>query len=603
MSEESDLSDIPSDVEENLKKGTILSFVSKAKKNSKNAKVEKKSDSPPPPAREPSPPHEFMLADNPDIAVSIAHTICGKVPADTIAQFVVMYRARFNEAFPKSLANFGPQELERDVMDTVPGELVEHFLCALLGLLLNRKQDVKAGHYGRAMEEAIQTHKAQWAKDWESNNPLRGGATFGSMTPTQRLTLLRTLILWSLSSSDAIKSIITTNYKQNRLEDDLNQPLSVQPWGSDSYKRRYYLISGLDDTAFRVYRESNSAKLERTWWSVAGDIEELKQLAEKLNTDDGGQRARVLGSKILAAIPNFEATEEKRRRREYRQMRKNQFKRPEPAFSMYEGRTRGKRMKYTYSDDEEDFVEDDSRSRRSARNTGTSTPAEPTITQSGRQVRNRQGGAYGESMLSETHAASDAASENGERAGGRPRRAAAAAAQNGVSRPSRSERYNSLDETEDEASEQDYGDDNEDDDVVSLADDNDIEPNEDEKGGDEEMDGDLGEPKEKKSLVVTLPLEETPTPEKKHMIKLKVSPQKKPGDETSSSSISVPAPLRLMPENEADSAPEPKEADAKDAEASMSPTLPFRSPHKSLSHKVSTSSVVGTVHIDRQAPI
>lgn len=54
-----------------------------------------------------------------------------------------MFRSRFTEAFPKSLANFGPQELERDVVDSVPGEHVEHFLCALLGLLLNRKQDVK----------------------------------------------------------------------------------------------------------------------------------------------------------------------------------------------------------------------------------------------------------------------------------------------------------------------------------------------------------------------------------------------------------------------------------------------------------------------------
>lgn len=54
-----------------------------------------------------------------------------------------MFRARFTEALPKSLANFGPQELERDVVETVPGERVEQFLCALLGLLLNRKQDVK----------------------------------------------------------------------------------------------------------------------------------------------------------------------------------------------------------------------------------------------------------------------------------------------------------------------------------------------------------------------------------------------------------------------------------------------------------------------------
>ena len=54
-----------------------------------------------------------------------------------------MFRSRFNEAFPKSLPNFGPQELERDVTESVPGQRVEQFLCAVLSLLLNRKQDVK----------------------------------------------------------------------------------------------------------------------------------------------------------------------------------------------------------------------------------------------------------------------------------------------------------------------------------------------------------------------------------------------------------------------------------------------------------------------------
>jgi hypothetical protein len=125
-----------------------------------------------------------------------------------------------------------------------------------------------------------------------------------------QLTLLRTLILWSLSSSDIVKGIIQANYKQSRHEDDLNQPLSVQPWGSDGDRRRYYLIEGLDDTHFRVYRESNHTGIKRTWWSVASDIDELKALAEKLAKEDGGQKARTLSGKILAAIPRFEATEE-----------------------------------------------------------------------------------------------------------------------------------------------------------------------------------------------------------------------------------------------------------------------------------------------------
>lgn len=54
-----------------------------------------------------------------------------------------MFRSRFDDAMPRSLPTFGPQELERDVVEAIPGDRVEHFLCALLGLLLNRKQDVK----------------------------------------------------------------------------------------------------------------------------------------------------------------------------------------------------------------------------------------------------------------------------------------------------------------------------------------------------------------------------------------------------------------------------------------------------------------------------
>lgn len=78
--------------------------------------------------------------------------------------------------------------------------------------------------------------------------------------------------------------------------------------------------------------------------------------------------------------------------------------------SLYEGRTRGKRIKYTFSDDEgskqETTSADDSRSRRSGRSLrstpGTSgAPAEPApeaprFTASGRQIRKPNLGAYGE---------------------------------------------------------------------------------------------------------------------------------------------------------------------------------------------------------------
>ncbi|KAL2019527.1 hypothetical protein VTK56DRAFT_9561 [Thermocarpiscus australiensis] len=493
LSSLSSLSEPPSDVESDIQleeRHGILKFFHKVDK--KKQASEPKEKTPPRPKREPSPPHEYVLADNPDIA------------------FIVMFRARFTEAFPKSLANFGPQELERDVVETVPGERVEHFLCALLGLLLNRKQDVKPGHYNRALEEAIQTHKGQWAKDWESKNPLSGSATFASMTPVQRLTLLRTLVQWTLSSSDAVKAIINQQYK-NRHEDDLNIPLSVQPWGSDGDKRRYFLIEGNDDTSFRVYRESNPAGMQRTWWSVAGSIDELKALAEKLETQDGGPKAKALAKKIVNSLPRFEATEEKRRRREYRQMRKEQFRRPEPGFSLYEGRTRGKRMKYTYSDDEADFLTD-STARRSTRNTRNTTPAEPSgtfTTASGRQVRapNRlkMEGASTAAPSASTSVQGDSYEDSEMKQGpisrtGRPRRSAAINhGLNGWSSKKRkSEEYES--DASEEESEPDFGDDEEDEHVPDEE-----EEDEEEFEEDELMDEDL-ETAPNRSLIFKFPI-------------------------------------------------------------------------------------------------
>ena len=76
MSDSSDLSAPPSEDEGDLQlknKGGILRFFSKVKptKASKSKKkTSSRPESPPPPEREASPPHEFVLADNPDIAVS-----------------------------------------------------------------------------------------------------------------------------------------------------------------------------------------------------------------------------------------------------------------------------------------------------------------------------------------------------------------------------------------------------------------------------------------------------------------------------------------------------------------------------------------------------
>ncbi|KAI1358597.1 hypothetical protein F5Y08DRAFT_111108 [Xylaria arbuscula] len=493
LSSVSSLSSAPSedDGEVQLKREKgILKFFHKLPQGTKPAAEPDRTPSPPPRKRSPSPPHDYVLADNPNIA------------------FIVMFRSRFNEALPKSLANFGPQELERDVTESIPGERVEHFLCAVLGLLLNRKQDVKPGHYNRALEDAISSHKNQWAKDWEDKNPLSGGQTFTTMNPTERLTLLRTLIIWTLSSSEVVKGIINQSYKQNRHEDDLNQPLSVQPWGADSERRRYFLVEGLDDTHFRVYRESNPAGLNRTWWSVAGSIEELNVLADRLQNRDGGPKARKLAQKMQAAIPRFEATEEKRKRREYRLMRKEQFKRPEPGFSMYEGRTRGKRMKYTYSDDE-DFYSD-STNRRSTRNTGTHTPAEPAgpvTTASGRQIKAPSRMTVDASnnivTTSPTHETEEVQSkESLVGPGGRPRRSAAVNhGTNGWAAPKKRRGNDGTDDEDD--SEPDLGDDEEDDHVPDA--DSEDEEEDDEFDEDEAMvDDDLEDSNKSDSMVVKL---------------------------------------------------------------------------------------------------
>ena len=54
-----------------------------------------------------------------------------------------MFRSRFSDAFQKSLPHFGPQDVENGVADQLPSEQIERLLCALLGLVLNRKKDVE----------------------------------------------------------------------------------------------------------------------------------------------------------------------------------------------------------------------------------------------------------------------------------------------------------------------------------------------------------------------------------------------------------------------------------------------------------------------------
>lgn len=83
----------------------------------------------------------------------------------------------------------------------------------------------------------------------------------------------------------------------------------MQAWGRDGDKRRFWLIEGQDDTHFRLYRESNPALKNNTWRSVAGTIDEVKEVARRLD-EENTQASRRLRDRINAAIPRFEASEE-----------------------------------------------------------------------------------------------------------------------------------------------------------------------------------------------------------------------------------------------------------------------------------------------------
>ncbi|KAK4540912.1 hypothetical protein LTR36_008420 [Oleoguttula mirabilis] len=531
MTDDSDSSSVLSEApEEEVQK--LAPIFTKAKKATKQ-RFPPPVVSPPRPKRAPSPPHDEVFADNPDIA------------------FLVMFRSRFNETLPPKLAHFGPQDIERGVTDQPPSPQAESLLCALLALVLNRKKPVECvypvygweersksilrGHHGRALEEAVLSHKAQWPHSWAGKNPLHGNRDFNTMAPTERLNLLRTLGIWSLTSSEAIATVMKDKYKQQRHNDDENQPLSVQPWGIDGDKRRYFLVQGLDDTNFRVYREGSRYTKNAHWYSVAGEIEELRTLAKKLEDVDGTQAARRLAGRIANAIPTFEASEEKRRKREYRQVRRAAFTRPEPGFSLYEGRTRGKRMRYTYDDDDDDDDEDGasfsdatSGARRSTRHqSARTTPFEsgPTFTASGRQINKPRTGGYGESLLSNApeNAADELAPDYQDADGneedsepvrsGRAARSAAKPATNGQSNSRKRKHmdgYNDIDGMSDEEDAAPSGDEwNSDQDeagdtVMPEADDEQEAASDDEE--EEEVEDDEQDDEEPPSLVVKLKL-------------------------------------------------------------------------------------------------
>lgn len=107
-----------------------------------------------------------------------------------------------------------------------------------------------------------------------------------------------------------MQAIIKESYKQTRRDDDRNQPRSVQPWFSDQYRRKYWLIEGQDDSHFRIYRENDGKTAKtNTWFSVAESIPEVLAMADKF-ADEHTSNSKVISDKLRSAIPRFEAGEE-----------------------------------------------------------------------------------------------------------------------------------------------------------------------------------------------------------------------------------------------------------------------------------------------------
>lgn len=74
-------------------------------------------------------------------------------------QFVVMFRSRFSAAFPPKTPHYGPQDIERGVVDSVPSPHVENLLCALLALVLNRKKPIECVDFLDLRHDARKSRK------------------------------------------------------------------------------------------------------------------------------------------------------------------------------------------------------------------------------------------------------------------------------------------------------------------------------------------------------------------------------------------------------------------------------------------------------------
>lgn len=103
--------------------------------------------------------------------------------------------------------------------------------------------------------------------------------------------------------------MLKDGYKPTLHGRERNSALDVQTWGQDTWKRRFFLIEGQDDTHFRLYRQSKLELKTDTWWSLAGTIDELKAVAGSL-AEEKPRSAKDLSKKLFESVPRFEGSEE-----------------------------------------------------------------------------------------------------------------------------------------------------------------------------------------------------------------------------------------------------------------------------------------------------
>jgi len=81
-----------------------------------------------------------------------------------------------------------PDKLIASLYHGSPREALHHTAGGFcMAQLLISSRPGRNGHYGRALEEAVQGNRNQWPEAWKDKNPLHGNRSFNSMDPRERV--------------------------------------------------------------------------------------------------------------------------------------------------------------------------------------------------------------------------------------------------------------------------------------------------------------------------------------------------------------------------------------------------------------------------------